>query len=63
MRKLSLLFLCSLFISSALFSDVFAGSLLQVENYQLVVERFLQTDFPSWEQLANLEHVREKKNR
>ncbi|XP_075293619.1 CST complex subunit CTC1 isoform X1 [Opisthocomus hoazin] len=38
------------------------GSLLQVENYQLVVERFLQTDFPSWEQLANLEHVREKKN-
>ncbi|XP_010119602.1 PREDICTED: CST complex subunit CTC1, partial [Chlamydotis macqueenii] len=38
------------------------GSLLQVEDYQLVVERFLQTDFPSWEQLANLEHVREKKN-
>ncbi|XP_014812705.1 PREDICTED: CST complex subunit CTC1 [Calidris pugnax] len=38
------------------------GSLLQVENYQLVVERFLQTDFPSWKQLANLEHVREKKN-
>ncbi|XP_059677717.1 CST complex subunit CTC1 [Gavia stellata] len=38
------------------------GSLLQVENYQLVVERFLQTDFPSWEQLANLEHVREKRN-
>ncbi|XP_030325240.1 CST complex subunit CTC1 isoform X1 [Calypte anna] len=37
------------------------GSLLQVENYQLVVERFLQTDFPSWEYLANLEHVREKK--
>ncbi|XP_054690852.1 CST complex subunit CTC1 isoform X1 [Grus americana] len=37
------------------------GSLLQVENYQLVVERFLQTDFPSWEQLANLDHVREKK--
>ncbi|XP_009695288.1 PREDICTED: CST complex subunit CTC1 [Cariama cristata] len=38
------------------------GSLLQVENYQLIVERFLQTDFPSWEHLANLEHVREKKN-
>uniref|UniRef100_A0A8C8B6D4 CST complex subunit CTC1 n=1 Tax=Otus sunia TaxID=257818 RepID=A0A8C8B6D4_9STRI len=38
------------------------GSLLQVENYQLVVERFLQTDFPSWEHLANLEHVRGKKN-
>ncbi|XP_010085621.1 PREDICTED: CST complex subunit CTC1, partial [Pterocles gutturalis] len=37
------------------------GSLLKVENYQLVVERFIQTDFPSWEQLANLEHVREKK--
>ncbi|KAM6309760.1 CST complex subunit CTC1 [Podargus strigoides] len=37
------------------------GSLLQVENYQLVVERFLQSDFPSWEHLANLEHVREKK--
>ncbi|XP_063999461.1 CST complex subunit CTC1 isoform X2 [Pogoniulus pusillus] len=38
------------------------GSLLQVENYQLIVERFLQTDFPSWEHLANLEYVREKKN-
>ncbi|XP_009978234.1 PREDICTED: CST complex subunit CTC1, partial [Tauraco erythrolophus] len=38
------------------------GSLLQVENFQLVVERFLQTDFPSWQQLENLEHVREKKN-
>ncbi|XP_049680626.1 CST complex subunit CTC1 isoform X1 [Accipiter gentilis] len=37
------------------------GSLLQVENYQLIVERFLQTDFPSWEHLENLEHVREKK--
>ncbi|KAM9020195.1 CST complex subunit CTC1 isoform 2-T2 [Ara ararauna] len=38
------------------------GSLLQVETYQLIVERFLQTDFPSWEHLANLEHVREKKH-
>ncbi|XP_062451034.1 CST complex subunit CTC1 isoform X3 [Rhea pennata] len=38
------------------------GSLLQVEAYQLVVERFLRSDFPSWNQLANLEHVREKKN-
>ncbi|XP_064375774.1 CST complex subunit CTC1 isoform X2 [Dromaius novaehollandiae] len=38
------------------------GSLLQVEAYQLVVERFLQSDFPSWKQLANVEHVREKKN-
>ncbi|XP_069723006.1 CST complex subunit CTC1 [Phaenicophaeus curvirostris] len=37
------------------------GSLLQVENYQLVVERFFQTDFPSWEHLENLDHVREKK--
>ncbi|KAJ7404512.1 CST complex subunit CTC1 isoform X4 [Willisornis vidua] len=37
------------------------GSLLQVENYQLVVERFLQTDFPSWEHLENPEHVRMKK--
>ncbi|XP_071415875.1 CST complex subunit CTC1 isoform X2 [Pithys albifrons albifrons] len=37
------------------------GSLLQVENYQLVVERFLQTDFPSWEHLENPEHVRTKK--
>ncbi|XP_059694085.1 CST complex subunit CTC1 [Haemorhous mexicanus] len=37
------------------------GSLLQVENYQLVVERFLKTDFPSWEHLENLEHLREKK--
>uniref|UniRef100_A0A8C3S7Y3 CST complex subunit CTC1 n=1 Tax=Chelydra serpentina TaxID=8475 RepID=A0A8C3S7Y3_CHESE len=34
------------------------GSLLQVETYQLVVERFLQSDFPSWEQLWTLEHVR-----
>lgn len=63
MRKLSMLVLYSLFISSAPFSDMFAGSLLQVENYQLIVERFLQTDFPSWEQLANLEYVREKKIR
>ncbi|KAF2981620.1 hypothetical protein EK904_001082, partial [Melospiza melodia maxima] len=37
------------------------GSLVRVENYQLVVERFLKTDFPSWEHLENLEHVREKK--
>ncbi|XP_062371498.1 CST complex subunit CTC1 isoform X2 [Cinclus cinclus] len=37
------------------------GSLLQVENYQLVVERFLKTDFPSWEHLENVKHVREKK--
>ncbi|XP_014108757.1 PREDICTED: CST complex subunit CTC1 [Pseudopodoces humilis] len=37
------------------------GSLLQVENYQIVVERFLKTDFPSWEHLENLEHVRKKK--
>lgn len=49
--------------SSALFSDVFAGSLLKVENYQLVVERFLKTDFPSWEYLENLKHVREKQTR
>lgn len=63
MRKLSLLFLSSLFISSAPFSVFFAGSLLQVENYQLVVERFIQSDFPSWEQLANPEYVREKKSR
>lgn len=42
---------------------MFVGSLLKVENYQLVVERFLQTDFPSWEHLANWEHVREKKTR
>ncbi|OWK63962.1 CST complex subunit CTC1 [Lonchura striata] len=47
---------------SALLFDAFAGSLLKVENYQLVVERFLKTDFPSWEHLENLEHVREKKN-
>ncbi|EOB04755.1 Uncharacterized protein C17orf68-like protein, partial [Anas platyrhynchos] len=39
------------------------GSLLQVENYQLVVERFIQSDFPSWEQLANPQYVREKKSR
>lgn len=62
MMKSSLLVLCFLFISSAPLS-VFAGSLLQVETYQLIVERFLQTDFPSWEHLANLEHVREKKHR
>ncbi|XP_061221381.1 CST complex subunit CTC1 [Neopsephotus bourkii] len=38
------------------------GSLLQVETYQLIVERFLQTDFPSWEHLGNLEHIRDKKH-
>ncbi|XP_010214626.1 PREDICTED: CST complex subunit CTC1 [Tinamus guttatus] len=38
------------------------GALLQVEAYQLVVERFLRSDFPSWKELENLEHVREKKN-
>ncbi|XP_034644129.1 CST complex subunit CTC1 isoform X1 [Trachemys scripta elegans] len=39
------------------------GSLLQVETYQLVVERFLQSDFPSWEQLWTLEHVRGRETR
>ncbi|XP_044856987.1 CST complex subunit CTC1 isoform X3 [Mauremys mutica] len=39
------------------------GSLLQVETYQLVVERFLQSDFPSWEQLRTLEHVRGRETR
>ncbi|XP_074856917.1 CST complex subunit CTC1 isoform X2 [Carettochelys insculpta] len=39
------------------------GSLLQVETYQLVVERFLQSDFPSWEQLSVLEHVRGREAR
>ncbi|XP_067402084.1 CST complex subunit CTC1 isoform X2 [Emydura macquarii macquarii] len=39
------------------------GSLLQVETYQLVVERYLQSDFPSWEQLLTLEHVRGKETR
>uniref|UniRef100_A0A8D0L3L7 CST complex subunit CTC1 n=1 Tax=Sphenodon punctatus TaxID=8508 RepID=A0A8D0L3L7_SPHPU len=39
------------------------GSLLQVETYQLVAERFLQSDFPSWQQLATSQHIREKKTR
>ncbi|XP_050812675.1 CST complex subunit CTC1 isoform X3 [Gopherus flavomarginatus] len=39
------------------------GSLLQVETYQLVVEQFLQSDFPSWEQLWTLEHVRGRETR
>nr|XP_014433962.1 CST complex subunit CTC1 isoform X6 [Pelodiscus sinensis] len=46
------------------FSDTaLIGSLLQVEAYQLVVERFLQSDFPSWEQLLTPEHVRGKETR
>uniref|UniRef100_A0A8C2U5X6 CST complex subunit CTC1 n=1 Tax=Coturnix japonica TaxID=93934 RepID=A0A8C2U5X6_COTJA len=47
--------------SSPFANTALIGSLLQVENYQLVVERFIQSDFPSWEQLENPEHVREKK--
>ncbi|XP_048783471.1 CST complex subunit CTC1 isoform X1 [Lagopus muta] len=47
--------------SSPFANTALIGSLLQVENYQLVVERFIQSDFPSWEQLENSEHVREKK--
>uniref|UniRef100_A0A8C8S056 CST complex subunit CTC1 n=1 Tax=Pelusios castaneus TaxID=367368 RepID=A0A8C8S056_9SAUR len=39
------------------------GSLLQVETYQLVVERNLKSDFPSWEQLLTLEHMRGKETR
>ncbi|XP_078527669.1 CST complex subunit CTC1 [Lissotriton helveticus] len=35
------------------------GYILQVENYQLVVERLVQSNFPSWEQLRNKEYIKE----
>ncbi|XP_029436637.1 CST complex subunit CTC1 isoform X2 [Rhinatrema bivittatum] len=39
------------------------GSVLQVDRFQIVVERFIRSDFPSWKQLASPEHVREKHSR
>nr|XP_033780314.1 CST complex subunit CTC1 isoform X5 [Geotrypetes seraphini] len=39
------------------------GSVLQVERFQIVVERFIRSDFPSWKQLASPEYVREKHSR
>ncbi|KAJ1084558.1 hypothetical protein NDU88_004705 [Pleurodeles waltl] len=35
------------------------GYILQVEEYQLVVERLVQSNFPSWEQLPNKEYIKE----
>ncbi|KAJ6658353.1 hypothetical protein lerEdw1_020625 [Lerista edwardsae] len=47
-----------------LFADTsLIGCLLKIEMFQLVVERFLQSDFPSWQQLMTEEHVKEKKTR
>nr|XP_028568924.1 CST complex subunit CTC1 isoform X1 [Podarcis muralis] len=39
------------------------GCLLQVEIFQFVIEQFLRSDFPSWQQLGSPEHIKEKKTR
>ncbi|XP_015280021.1 PREDICTED: CST complex subunit CTC1-like [Gekko japonicus] len=39
------------------------GCLLQVETFQLMAEQFLQSDFPSWQELKSPKHVKEKKTR
>nr|XP_020645233.1 CST complex subunit CTC1 [Pogona vitticeps] len=39
------------------------GCLLQIETFQLVMERFLQSDFPSWQELESHEYIKEKKTR
>ncbi|KAL8202536.1 UNVERIFIED_CONTAM: hypothetical protein K2H54_016579 [Gekko kuhli] len=39
------------------------GCLLQIETFQLVMEQFLQSDFPSWQELKSPKHVKEKKTR
>ncbi|XP_060092784.1 CST complex subunit CTC1 [Heteronotia binoei] len=39
------------------------GCLLQIEAFQLVMEQFLQSDFPSWQELESPEYVKEKKTR
>nr|XP_034996565.1 CST complex subunit CTC1 isoform X2 [Zootoca vivipara] len=39
------------------------GCLLQVEIFQFVMEQFLRSDFPSWQQLGSHEHIKEKKTR
>ena len=41
----------------------FTGCLLQIETFQLVMERFLQSDFPSWQELESHEYIKEKKTR
>ncbi|KAJ7317989.1 hypothetical protein JRQ81_004151 [Phrynocephalus forsythii] len=39
------------------------GCLLQIEIFQLVMERFLQSDFPSWQELESHEYIKEKRTR
>ncbi|XP_044305635.1 CST complex subunit CTC1 isoform X1 [Varanus komodoensis] len=39
------------------------GCLLQIEAFQLTVEQFLQSDFPSWQQLMTHKYIKEKKRR
>ncbi|XP_066473831.1 CST complex subunit CTC1 [Tiliqua scincoides] len=47
-----------------LFADTsLIGCLLEIEIFQLVMERFLQSEFPSWQQLVTQKHVKEKKTR
>ncbi|XP_043926804.1 CST complex subunit CTC1 [Protopterus annectens] len=41
----------------------FLDCLLQINEYQVIVERFQRSDYPSWEQLGNPEFVREKRSR
>ncbi|XP_054858640.1 CST complex subunit CTC1 [Eublepharis macularius] len=46
------------------FADVsLLGYLLQIERFQLVMEQFLQSDFPSWQELKTQEYIKEKKSR
>ncbi|XP_030043834.1 CST complex subunit CTC1 isoform X1 [Microcaecilia unicolor] len=46
------------------FTDTgFIGNMLLMERFQVVVERFIRSDFPSWRQLASPEYVREKRSR
>ncbi|XP_062984912.1 CST complex subunit CTC1 [Elgaria multicarinata webbii] len=39
------------------------GCLLQIETFQLTIERFLQSNFPSWQQLETHEYIKEKRIR
>ncbi|XP_048359755.1 CST complex subunit CTC1 [Sphaerodactylus townsendi] len=39
------------------------GCLLQIKKFQLGVEQFLQSDFPSWQELKSAKYIKEKKTR
>ncbi|XP_069502547.1 CST complex subunit CTC1 [Ambystoma mexicanum] len=39
------------------------GHIVQVEEYQLIVERLIQSNFPSWEQLQNTDYITKKETR